>query len=1482
MSDTDLIVPVQVHALLANRKVRTLHPFHRYQPSFDRMLGTLPDAEGRGAAEPEAFSGAKEVGGDETFEGVHVQWELPEALTDGFVAEGDGDTHFPLVPNRWLVVRYSWVRGVPKAVGWVVHSDYLYSDDDGELWDDNDVINSFVNPRRTDAPEVDWLGRVHKLADGPWQEPPGVREPFLTAVGAGLPSFAAFEPYHENVFSLHDDLQDLKDPAHGDSYPPDATLSYLVVGWYSDTDKDILNVAAGIPGLLPPDADGNVAADVIAALGWTMAGRTATVQGGMGTAAGHDVANVLDHQDDTYYLSERAPDRSDRITVDLGSVQQVTSLRVLVGDPDDRHPLPAVRVQTSVDGTDWPSAHHRDFDAGTPVIAYTPEQPVTARYVQLWMLEAGPGPVAVRRFEVTAAPQTRRSLYHGTALGLEWQRAGEAPEDDRPDATHIKIAFGHSTGEAATTLIGHQTRSSHTARLFSALYHGTLDTFDGADGDRDLAEVTHRSWFSGSDGGHTWQIVPRDDREPASGRSGTADDEPFPLDELNAAQAEYDHVLRHLTEDQWRVWALHWLRNLPPGERPDDLPPEFNDECDRLLDPASDGPAQQADEALARLAELRHHMPEAADGQDLQDAIDAWATAKGLPDHLQLKRLPQESFYKPSDPVVLIEGTGGGTVPLTRDRDNPLPCRLPSHLLTAVKIGADWTEPPASPPDPGIIGLPAACADLLKEFALLDEAARTPDNAHTALHTITQNPATHTRGPLAEYCAPWRQPWLPMLLMWKVNYFPTPYHTADGYHWTFTAPPPGSGLDSYSYLWNGTGTLEADFESEGDVLNRLFRSRAYLAPTTVYVLREQLARYRADYPSADTAGLAALRRELEPLDILSQTLDGFNDWLLQLDGGAQVPTEPGVAALAGEQNHVPDPAGGPHQKRFQPVRAGQFFLTDLRIVDRFGRCADLVTSGEGGNWYDQYPLKAPSATPTRDLYKEPEKPKLINPERFVQLPPRILQDTRLAITEAPSGQADGLAGLLLVNYLDQTLGVYGPTGQALGELRTIALSDGTRDTAYTPLPHSPYTGRTDPRFTTDHPQLAGFLTGLLDRDDSAGAFEALVATIDKSLRAIADPAAEDNRLPGLLIGRPVALVHATLDIELHHPLPADPSWDTVLNPSGGTEDDENWAIRLGDPHALDDGLIGYFGSDPGQPVDYRLLRALDPAADHDYLRATTNGSDLALPARPTTRPFTRHVTLLAHPHLPVHATTDILPVHSLRLDPERVHQALAAVRASFRLNPLLATTRNRRSLSTTMTEDPDHPLSNISDSASLTAEFRSLDVPAAGSTITLDFGSAQQLTGYSLHTGTAGGGDWPGTPVLESSVTGDEGSWEPRDFDARQPANDHALATPVPARYLRLRLTTDADGTFGMRTFRATCAPDDAALVVPPLSARHGTWSWAQPQATETERLDWDERLLIPADHLVHPDDAMPTARAGYLQLRPATQQTGQEPTSRS
>lgn len=44
------------------------------------------------------------LGNDHTFpHGLHLHWALPDALTTG--RHQDGTTHFPPVPNRWLVRR---------------------------------------------------------------------------------------------------------------------------------------------------------------------------------------------------------------------------------------------------------------------------------------------------------------------------------------------------------------------------------------------------------------------------------------------------------------------------------------------------------------------------------------------------------------------------------------------------------------------------------------------------------------------------------------------------------------------------------------------------------------------------------------------------------------------------------------------------------------------------------------------------------------------------------------------------------------------------------------------------------------------------------------------------------------------------------------------------------------------------------------------------------------------------------------------------------------------------------------------------------------------------------------------------------------------------------------------------------------------------------------------------------------------------------
>ncbi|WP_239567228.1 hypothetical protein [Streptomyces sp. G44] len=247
--DTTLIVPVEVAALAVNRQTRdtgTPHVFHRWIANFSDIAKGAP-------SEPDPFSSPEDWTGREHRLGVYLQWELPAALTRGRHDEEEGVGNFPLVPNRWLIVRNA--RGTGALRAWIVESDYL---------DPMDGSVSFQNPDfdpsdgDSDQSPATLIGRCHELT-GPWHEPTGRRAPFLTAIGPGLLTFSVFQPYNSNVFSLHDTLLDAPDA----ELPEREQLSYFVAGWYAQPDADILAGTDDLAALLkrlqwrPPAGSGS-------------------------------------------------------------------------------------------------------------------------------------------------------------------------------------------------------------------------------------------------------------------------------------------------------------------------------------------------------------------------------------------------------------------------------------------------------------------------------------------------------------------------------------------------------------------------------------------------------------------------------------------------------------------------------------------------------------------------------------------------------------------------------------------------------------------------------------------------------------------------------------------------------------------------------------------------------------------------------------------------------------------------------------------------------------------------------------------------------------------------------------------------------------------------------------------------------------------------------------------------------------------------
>ena len=270
MTGSPIIVPIRLDALVINEPVQKRDGNLRWWQFNYQALGEFEHAE------PEA--GDADAGTSQP--GIYLHWSLPRALREGSRGpQQDAGIEYPRVPNRWLVVR---VQGssARTATAWVVESDcpfseaiqtkfnldvgqssqYLVSPEVITAWQNSPdplrhgIQNIATNP----ATALDPSGTGPQVANigvgfpqGDWSE----RDPnvtFLTAMAPGNDAFSTYYAHNVGVFSLYDDLAGVDQDS----------LSYLVVGWYSNPSDDIL--ASG-------KDDAQALSAILAQLEWTLA-----------------------------------------------------------------------------------------------------------------------------------------------------------------------------------------------------------------------------------------------------------------------------------------------------------------------------------------------------------------------------------------------------------------------------------------------------------------------------------------------------------------------------------------------------------------------------------------------------------------------------------------------------------------------------------------------------------------------------------------------------------------------------------------------------------------------------------------------------------------------------------------------------------------------------------------------------------------------------------------------------------------------------------------------------------------------------------------------------------------------------------------------------------------------------------------------------------------------------------------------------------
>lgn len=175
--------------------------------------------------------------------GVYLHWALPDGLTAGTAGSDTSAPVFPVIPNRWLVLRiYNSPSNVARrtVVGWILRA--------------GDATPQFIELDKFTEDYTD---------QGTLIKP-------LTALGHGDMAWAAYFDNVENRLAFYDPLND--------AVAPQGPLAYLVCGWYTDQSVDPLG--SKITSLNDFDAR-------MAQLGWELAA------GELQESANHSYAGIV-------------------------------------------------------------------------------------------------------------------------------------------------------------------------------------------------------------------------------------------------------------------------------------------------------------------------------------------------------------------------------------------------------------------------------------------------------------------------------------------------------------------------------------------------------------------------------------------------------------------------------------------------------------------------------------------------------------------------------------------------------------------------------------------------------------------------------------------------------------------------------------------------------------------------------------------------------------------------------------------------------------------------------------------------------------------------------------------------------------------------------------------------------------------------------------------------------------------------------------
>ena len=437
-------------------------------------------------------------------------------------------------------------------------------------------------------------------------------------------------------------------------------------------------------------------------------------------------------------------------------------------------------------------------------------------------------------------------------------------------------------------------------------------------------------------------------------------------------------------------------------------------------------------------------------------------------------------------------------------------------------------------------------------------------------------------------------------------------------------------------------------------------------------------------------------KAMSSTNVLAQSLGGLNNALLMRQQMPQLPVFDLTAMLLAAI--PPDGSGMPSEQKYKnltrdvaaavaggnnsspvtdtdflPIRSGLMKVNKLYLVDTFGQVLDVS------------PAKIlPSDTLT--ISHNVTKTVNITAEEdagFVYLAPRVTQATRLNFRwlAAEAGTLNSpdepemndhpatspVCGWLIPNHLDRSLMVYDGQGVALGSI----LQTG----AWEPAPGTVNRVRLSAIPNQHLRQLATYLVTFSQQNKSY--WPAFLTALDYALENIEPANFAQHDALALLIGRPIAVVRASLNLQLQGKPALNQRWQALMSDMyEGMLDSRvsnefinvNFPVRLGEYKQFNDGLVGYWIEDETGFKDNNFYSSQAEDVQNPNIithHATAITQSLTL----TTGPL--KLTMLVDPRGEVHATSAVLPSKSIGIPPDQYAGILQKLSVTFMTAPVL-------------------------------------------------------------------------------------------------------------------------------------------------------------------------------------------------------------------